>query len=233
MCRSAPSSASTDEIVSSPSGGGASGSVEPETPIPDVPANATFPVGSYSFNTYLSTIATNCTTNSATWMCYPYSTYEQDRNDSTATFDWIIRPVPDSSNYTISSTANPFSITFSNISLSLLKPGQADEHYFFQYAMSKPTKPAKQLGDQNVAATCYFKDTTMQAYLYTKQARTYMLDSDVGAFDAWPYAVKVEQVSGAGAGSPECKDPSGNLLGDFSVEDGTQLCDCLYLNTGT
>jgi hypothetical protein len=52
-------------------------------------------------------------------------------------------------------------------------------------------------------------------------------------FAPWPYAVKVEQVAASGANTPDCVDSSGNSLGDFSVEDGSQLCDCLYLNTGT
>ncbi len=47
----------------------------------------------------------------------------------------------------------------------------------------------------------------------------------------WPYAVKVEQVAGAGAGMPTCLGPEGQNLGDFSVADETQLGDCLYLNT--
>lgn len=116
-----------------------------------------------------------------------------------------------------------------------MKAGQADEHYFFQLSMSKPTKPTQQLGSENVAATCYFNDTTLQGYLYTKMKKSYPKDESVheGGFDPWPYAIKIEQVKGAGQGMPECKDPSGKSLGDFSVEDGTQLCDCLYLNTGT
>jgi hypothetical protein len=97
--------------------------------------------------------------------------------------------------------------------------------------MTKPTKPTTQLGSDNVAATCYFNDTTLQAYLYTKMANTY--NGTAGAFETWPHAVKIEQVTGAGAGTPDCQGPSGNSLGDFSVQDGTQLCDCLYLNTDT
>jgi hypothetical protein len=221
--------------VDTPPSGGSSGTVEPGVPITSTPPNATLPVGSYSFNTYLSTIATNCTSNPATWMCYPYSTYAEARTQSSATFDWIIQPVPNSENYTISSTKNIFSILFTNASLSLLNPGTPEEHYFFQLSMSKPTKPTQPLGDENVAATCIFPDTTLQGYLYTKMAKTYPNNGTdhKGAYDPWPYAVKIEQVSGAVPGSPDCKDAKGKSLGDFSVEDSTQLCDCLYLNTGT
>jgi hypothetical protein len=121
--------------------------------------------------------------------------------------------------------------------MSLLNEGTDQEHYFFQTSMQKPTKPSSQLGDQNVASTCYFNGTTFHAYLYTKMAKTYPNNSTVtnstDPFTAWPYAVKIEQVAASGAGSPDCVDPSGKSVGDFSVEDQGQLCDCLYLNTGT
>lgn len=130
-----------------------------------------------------------------------------------------------------------FSILFSNASMTLVKEGTAQEAYFFQMSMQKPTKPG-QLGADNVASTCYFNDTTFQAYLYTKMPKTYPSNSSsetnsTDPFAPWPYAVKVEQISGAGTGTPDCVDSSGNSLGDFSVSDGGDLCDCLYLNTGT
>jgi hypothetical protein len=116
-----------------------------------------------------------------------------------------------------------------------MKPDQEDEHYFFQLSMTKPTKPTTQLGSQNVAATCTFDDTTLQAYLYTKRKKTYPKDepNQVSGFELWPGAVKIEQVTGGRPGSPKCVEQSGNSLGEFGVEDGTQLCDCLWLNTGT
>jgi hypothetical protein len=216
--------------------GGASGSIEggPTNPA----SNTTFPAGSYSIETFLDTISTNCTSNAATWTCYPYSTYASSPSQSAATFDWIINPDEGTPNYTISSTQNYFSIVFSNASMSLMNAGTDQEHYFFQISMQKPTKPATALTTSNVASTCYFNETTFQAYLYTKMEKTYPNNSTSStntteAFTPWPYAAKVEQVAGAGAGTPTCVDPSGNSLGDFSVSDGTQLCDCLYLNTGT
>lgn len=217
------------------SSGGASGTVGPSG---NPASNTTFPAGSYRFDTFLDTVSTDCTNNSATWTCYPYSTYAQNPSSSAATFEWIISPVENTQNYTISSTDNYFTIQFSNLSLSLLHEGANDEHYFFQTNLQKLTKPAAQLGSQNVASTCYFNETTFQGYLYTKMAKSYNTTStngtdSSGAIEAWPYAVKVEQVTGAGADVPTCVDPSGQVLGDFSVDDGTKLCDCLYLNYGT
>lgn len=86
-----------------------------------------------------------------------------------------------------------------------------------------------------MAATCYFGDTTLQGSLYTKMAKTYpgSGEEEKGGYQPWPFAVKIEQVASAGAGVPECEDVEGTNLGDFSVGDTSQSCDCLYMNTGT
>jgi len=206
---------------------------------PSNPATSTvFPAGSYSLTTYLSTISTNCTSNPATWTCYPYTTYSQSPSASTATFQWIIDPIPDSQNYTISSTDNLFSIVFSNLTLSLMNSGQSDEHYYFSTTMQKPTKPSVALTDQNLASTCYFNQTSFEGYLYTKMAKTFPSgganETDTGQpYAEWPYAVRVDQMSGGGSGTPTCLGPDGQSLGSFSVADASQECECLYLNTGT
>jgi hypothetical protein len=139
-------------------------------------------------------------------MCYPYSTYGEDPSASAATYDWIISPVEGSKNYTISSTPNVFSLMFFNASMSLMNAGTDQEHYFFQLSMQKPTKPPGQLSNENVASTCYFNETTFQAYLYTKMRKTYPNNSTdtntTGVYSPWPYAVKVEQVAASGSGTP-------------------------------
>jgi hypothetical protein len=214
-------------------GGGASGSIPGG---PNNPAtNTTFPAGSYSFTTYLSTVATSCTSNPATWTCYPYATYSSSPSASTATFQWIIDPIPNSKAYLISSTDNLFSIVFSNLTLSLQNASQASEHYYFSTEMQKPTKPAVPLTSKNIAATCYFNQTMFEGFLYTKMARTFGGNStDTGQpFEQWPYAARVQQTSGGGVGTPTCLGPQKQSLGSFSVADSTQQCECLYLNTGT
>jgi hypothetical protein len=171
-------------------------------------------------------------------MCYPYTTYSQSPSQSAATFDWIISPSSDSG-YMISSTPNYFSIVFSNATLTLKNQGQSDEYYFFQIMMQKPTKPTSQLGSSNVASTCYFNETTFQGYLYTKMDATYGSSSGANTSDTsdpfapWPYAVRVEQIATAGTNTPTCLGPDSQSLGNFSVSDDSQLCDCVYLNTGT
>ncbi|KAG0651422.1 hypothetical protein D0Z07_2095 [Hyphodiscus hymeniophilus] len=218
------------------SSGGASGSLGggPTNPA----SNTTFPAGSYSIETYLDTVSTNCTSNSAAWTCFPYVTYDLSPSQSAATFDWIISPVEGSSDYTVSSTQNPFSLVFTNASLSLMDVGTDQEHYYFQIDMQKPVVPAVALTNSNAAGTCYFNQTTFQASLYTKLEKTYpaMGTSNANtteAFSPWPYAVKIEQVSAAGPATPTCLDTSGNSLGDFSVPDTANMCECLYLNTRT
>ncbi|RDL42444.1 uncharacterized protein BP5553_02423 [Venustampulla echinocandica] len=210
-----------------------SGSAQ-DAPPANLASTTTFPAGSYTFNTYLSPPVTDCTSNPSTWLCYPYSTYGESASSSSAAFDWVISKVPNTpNNYSISSTKNPIDLTFTNLPLTLKSAGTAEEHYFLQTPMEKTTKPTTQLGSDSVAATCHFTDTTFQAYLYTKKPKTYPKSDENGAYTAWPHAVKVEQVSGGGAGTPSCIGPSGSSLGDFSVEDNGLLCDCLYLNTGT
>lgn len=203
-------------------------------------SNATFPAGSYSIDTYLSSISTNCTSNPATWTCYPYSTYSQNPSASNTTFYWVITPVEGAAdNYIISSTANYFSMMFTNASLSLQSAGNADEHYYFQTTMQKTTKPSSQLGDQNVVATCYFNQTVLEGFLYTKMAKTYpsvenATDiSENQVFGAWPFAVDIQQGATSESGSPTCLDPSGNSLGTFSVQQDGESCQCAYLNTRT
>ena len=52
-------------------------------------------------------------------------------------------------------------------------------------------------------------------------------------FGEWPYAVRVAEMSNAGAGTPTCLGPQGQSLGSFSVADASEECECLYMNTGT
>jgi hypothetical protein len=230
------SAANSSRSSGSSTSGGASGSIEggPTNPA----SNTTFPAGSYSIETYLDTVSTNCTSNSATWNCYPYFTYATSPSQSAATFDWIITPVEGTTNYTVSSTRNYFSLIFANASMSLMNQGTDQEHYFFQMNIQKPVIPTTALTSSNVVSTCYFNQTTLQAYLYTKMEKSYPSNgtndtNTTEPFAPWPYAVKVEQVSAAGPRTPTCLDASGNSMGDFSVSDTADLCDCLYLNSGT
>ncbi|KAH8813253.1 hypothetical protein F5884DRAFT_879452 [Xylogone sp. PMI_703] len=217
------------------SNGGDSNSSPGDTNKPTSTNN--FPAGSFAVETFLDTVSTDCTSNAATWQCRPFNTYAESPSSSGATFNWVIELVQGTNNYTISSTPNDFAINFTDTSLTLKAAGTAEEAYFFQISADMPVA-AGSLGGTNEPATCYYNATTFQAYLYTKRPKSYPAAgaSSVegsAAFQPWPYAAKVEQVIGAGPGTPTCVDAAGNPLGDFTVSDGTKLCDCLYLNTGT
>lgn len=202
---------------------------EETTPAPQA---TSFPAGAYSISSFLTNVTTACTSNAATWLCYPYTIYADSSTASTAAWDWIIEPRDNSPNFVVSSTANVFSIVFSNATLSLEDPGLPSEHYAFSIAIPKTTKPREALTDANVQATCSFNDARLAAKLYTKagsdtepstanttiQGQTYM---------PWPYRVDIVQTSSSGADAVECADARGQSLGDFNVKAG-QECRCLY-----
>ncbi|KAL3423465.1 hypothetical protein PVAG01_05212 [Phlyctema vagabunda] len=197
-----------------------------------------FPAGSYAIETVLATQSTSCTSNPATWRCYPYTTYSESNSTSSsaATFAWIISYSATNHSYSISATENIFSITFSNQTLTLQDVGLATEHYSFQVSMQKPVRPSVALTSSNAAATCYFYDAVFRGYLYTTMASSLPINATATesgkAYVPWPYAVRVEQVSASGTDTPTCLDSQGNSLGDFSADEGNE-CDCLYRNTRT
>ncbi|KAF1998675.1 hypothetical protein P154DRAFT_577782 [Amniculicola lignicola CBS 123094] len=205
-----------------------------------LPSN--FPVGSYSMVTFLDTIQANCTANPSTWTCYPYTIYNDDKGKSVATFNWIIAS-PSAGKFTISSTDNPFSISFKNTALELLDAGQTTERYRFQMSQTKKVSPAASITDDDAAVECQYANTNLQAYLYTKMARSFP-DTNIGepsgdpSFPVWPFAVRVEQAVGGGENVPTCYKLNNGQPGD-RVTDGLQaqdqgsLCSCLYKNWRT
>ncbi|KAI9677157.1 MAG: hypothetical protein M1829_002731 [Trizodia sp. TS-e1964] len=206
------------------------------TPLP----NAPFPAGSYTLRTFLSTVLTNCTSNPATWRCYPYSTYADSPASSAATFNWEIAAWPGPA-YTISSTQNPFAFSFANISLKLLDAGKPSERYYFSTTMQKLVLPSAALTADNSATQCTYNDTTLHASLYTQMASNYPPASASGApgatFQTWPHAVSVEQVVGGGVDTPACyKTVDGKqgarLLEGITPQPAGELCSCLYINYG-
>lgn len=204
-----------------------------------------FPAGSYAIETYLSSITTNCTSNPATWRCYPYTTYAESTTISAATFSWIItmnEPSTNPPSYSISSTDNPFSIVFSAMPLTLLDSGLSTEHYSFVLtSMNKPVVPSSAITTANIAATCYFNQSSLEGRLYTKMAKTYPPSSvpssgtsgnSTTSFVPWPYAAYVDQTDSGGENVPQCFDNHGNVVGYFAAETGGE-CSCLYQNYGT
>jgi hypothetical protein len=191
--------------------------------------------------TFLDTVQTNCTQNPSTWTCYPYTDYNTDASKSLATFNWIISG--SKGKYQISSTDNPFSISFKNADLELLDEGESTERYRFQLSETKTVSPSSALSDDNAAVECDFEGTSLQAYLYTKMARTYPNTSKGepegdSTYPAWPFAVRVEQAVGGGQGIPACYKLNNGQHGDqitqgLDAQDPSGLCSCLYKNWRT
>ncbi|KAF2661854.1 hypothetical protein K491DRAFT_332359 [Lophiostoma macrostomum CBS 122681] len=197
-----------------------------------------FPQGNYSLVTFLDTVATDCTANQATWTCYPYTDYNTSPSKSLATFNWIITS-SSSGSYQISSTKNPFSISFTNADLALLDAGQDSERYHFQLENTKTVSPSTNLTDDGASVECEYDNTSLQAFLYTKMQKSYP-DTAAGdpggdpAYPVWPWAVRVEQSVGGGQDVPACHKLSGEQVTEgLDAQDASSLCSCLYKNWRT
>ncbi|KAH7153160.1 hypothetical protein EDB81DRAFT_447944 [Dactylonectria macrodidyma] len=182
-----------------------------------------FPAGSFSFEVDLQETSTNCTSNTSTWRCYPYTT-----GDS-ATFFWVIT-ADSSSAYTISSTENPFAPSFTNRSLAVLDAGKPTERLRFFYSMSKEVVPSENLTSNNRAATCTFDETRFEATLWTRRRGNDTVDpaSDDIKFGAWPGDAEIVQSKSGTLGPLKCEDSNGNRIGNVQAKPGT--CECRYSN---
>ncbi|KAK7984231.1 iron-containing alcohol dehydrogenase-domain containing protein [Apiospora arundinis] len=150
-----------------------------------------FPAGSYAFKTALLDVADDCTSNNATFRCYPFKTYNQSKSDASATYFWIITQV-NSWAYQISAASNPFVPQFSNLSLTQLDANQFNERLTFSFSIhGAAVVPTTALGeggstsggsgsdnnnnnendndDNNNAATCYYNDMTVTATIWTRR----------------------------------------------------------------
>ncbi|KAF2719597.1 hypothetical protein K431DRAFT_347816 [Polychaeton citri CBS 116435] len=136
------------------------GSTDPQQ-IPSEPPQQPFPIGQWRIVTNLRSLATNCTSNPATWRCYPYTVYDSSNPSSSgasqATFDWIITntseifasdttaqvPSDGSANLSISATDNPFSVSFTNQTLAYHADASnlSSARLTFSFEMSKMTIP--------------------------------------------------------------------------------------------
>ena len=150
-------------------------------------------------------------------------------------FKWKISGSSDS--YTISSVDSTHSPSFSNEDLSLINSGEDSERYKFQLTTDIAISPSSQISsDVSTSNTiCFFNSTTFDAYLYTKMDRTYP-DSDTDAADdAWPFAVRIEEVVGGGQNVPNCYNTQTweQLEDGLDAQDPANLCSCLWRNYNT
>ena len=235
--------ATADLLSSSPSPPAAT------TPLP-------FPIGSYTIQTYLTTVETACTSNPATFNCYPYVTYNESGSSSMATFDWIISsPTNNTQNLTLSTSNNPFANTFSGVPLALQNQGTDDEHYAFSLPLQKVVVPDMPLSSDGASADCFYNRTTFAGMLYTRKpyqnatsAAAPAPSSGAGAgagtmpsspgnqdYKPWPYAINVTQSIHGGQGVPECFEftndgKGGPMVGGLQPQAPSTTCECRWLN---
>lgn len=157
-----------------------------------------------------------------------------------ATFNWNISAGSQANSHVISSVDNS-SVPFSDVPLNIVAQGKDSEHYMFQFSYDKQINLTSSLtGDDGGSTTCFYNSTTFQAYLYTKMASDYppkgITPNSEASYDAWPYAVRVEEVVGGGDNVPNCYTMVDGQMGEpvdsdsLKPQDGGSLCDCLYMN---
>lgn len=213
-----------------------------------------FPQGSWTFNTYLDTVGTSCVKDPSAFTCFPYQTFRDSQARSAITFNWIITAAPGSSDLTISSSDNPFALTFFGVPLRLVDEGRPTERYTFSLPMDKMVVPTGPIGGETARLGCYYNDTNFEARLYTRRPRAESDDSPSPAsaspsqapgpsrrsfeqkraeFEPWPYPVQVEEVIQSGPGVPTCyRLVDGRSRDEIEVDlekpVGGGTCRCLY-----
>ncbi|KAI7161612.1 hypothetical protein KC349_g2610 [Hortaea werneckii] len=200
-----------------------------------------FPLGEYSLVTALRAVDTNCTPNPATWRCYPYSVYDPSdpatADTSMATFNWIlsntssIYPTNDTTvmtcaagipaNLSISSTNNPFSVTFTNDTLTYINEegNSTSARFTFSFQMHKSVIPSTSITSNNAATQCYFSSTTFVGTLYLNAQSSYPASDTEGndrggGHTRWAYAVEIQQSSPGGQDVPTCYETFNGQVGD-------------------
>jgi len=216
-----------------------------------------FPIGAYAITAFLTNTSTACTSNTATWSCYPYTTYSTSATGSESTYNWYITASSTNpNNYQISSQNNSFSsVVFTNSSLTLTDANTQNERYTFSIPhLVKSVVPAVSISNDNTLSTCFYNSTTLTASLYTRMNAT-LTDSNgaqptgmtmqsEAAGDGivfnkpWPGAVMIEQTANAGNEVPNCYR-NVNAKPDFAepanvpaVTGGGGECSCLYMDYG-
>ncbi|KAF2820538.1 hypothetical protein CC86DRAFT_387017 [Ophiobolus disseminans] len=219
----------------SPSSGTETG--KPPTPTASLAPSALpsgFPVGAYSFVTFLDTVRTDCTANAATWSCPPSTNYYSDPQKALTILNWAISGSPGSYMITSNGQDPTLGTMFQNEKLDLLDGGKDTERYFFQFSRAKAVNMTGSVGDQKGDFECDYSATTITGSLYTKMGKTYPKDTiAVGnaANPVWPYAARIEQSVGGGDNVPSCKKKSGEKVTDgLKAQDAGTLCSCMYRN---
>ncbi|KAF4556103.1 Hypothetical protein D9617_1g079780 [Elsinoe fawcettii] len=217
-----------------------------------------FPLGQYTFVTTLRGVQTDCTSNPATWRCYPYSSSQGSNSTSgLALFNWILdsssEDFPSNSStpstgtsgtgtsLSVSSSRDPFSIPLKGQNLTYVNDNN-NPRYTFIFTYPKVVVPSAAIGTNNAATTCYFNQTRFAATLYLSNSRVVdypgggIADSPSvqGGYPRWPYAVEIREVSSGGQDTPACYETTNGMLGvrvgDLAIQSADRQCSCNYRN---
>ena len=170
-----------------------------------------------------------------------------------STFDWIIRnesatyatsTTPNTptagvpANLTISSTNNPFALTFADQQLTYYADTNATSpRLTFAFALPKTVVPTSALTSDNAATQCFFNSTTLSGTIYLAGSLDSSANSAPSSYQKWPYAVEIIQSSPGGEGTPDCYETIDGKLGAKVVqglepEAEGEECRCEYRNHG-
>lgn len=219
-----------------------------------------FPLGQYSLVTALRNVDTSCTSNAATWRCWPYVTYAPDgsTNDtSLATFNWLIYNTSSiyatnetnlksedqlPANLTVSTSNDPFGITFEDTALQYVHDptDETSAHYTTSFSMSRRIIPSPAITGDGSAAECYFNNVVFQARLYLSRPRTYpaadtSATAAFGGYEQWPYAVEITQTAAGGMDVPTCYrtvhgQRTDRIEAGLTTQPESAECVCDYRN---
>ena len=219
-----------------------------------------FPLGEYSLITALKGVETTCTSNPATWRCYPYVPYSPDgstNSSSLASFNWIISntsstyatntsgSTPDEgvpANLTVSTQNDPFGITFNKQPLTYVSTtlNASSTRYTFTFTMPKMVIPSPAVTADNSAAECFFNQSIFTGNLYLSAPHNFpsgaLSNSSIsGGYEQWPYAVDITQTAIGGANVPNCYETVDGHVGaritdGLIAEAASAQCLCDYRN---
>ena len=213
-----------------------------------ITTSTSFPTGTYSIVTYLDSVRSKCRkANRPNWTCYPYTTFDTSPSEALTVFNWKIEEEPSLrsslpsslTNYTISSTPNPFALEFSSSPLVLVDEGAESEHLLLQISLEPAAPPGNTTGEEDNSGICASRQNLLRAMLYTRRERGYPYEvgdiEGTASFPLWPYAVRIEQIVSDGESISVCsRIDDGGVQNDVMDEDYSKMesnmCGCVYQN---
>ena len=145
----------------------------------------------------------------------------------------------------ISSSDNPFAITFSNVSLDLVDAGRPSERYTFSLPIDKYVPPAAPITSDNTPAACWFNATRFEGSLYTRRQTNASASESAPAptptatngWQPWPGAVNVTQSIAGGENVPNCYQLVNGVMGapvtqGLEPKPAADVCECGWRNFG-